>query len=120
MSIFNFWDECTRLSQIDFWRIFLEVFLDLGSEFCNIVICLLVQMFMNFSLTGMLTDNLKHLLSSNTCICSNTNEKCHLSSQTVVHSKQNSPPITQFLLDNNILRMKISQVAEQVLPINPN
>ena len=61
-------------------------------------------------------DNLKHLLSSNTCICSNIYEKCRLTSQTVVHSKQNSPPITLFVWDNNILWMKIWRVTELVLP----
>ena len=96
MSIFDFWVESARLSLIgvgeSFWvRILYHCDL---SPVTNVH---------EFQSERHATDNLKHLLSSNTSICSNNNEKCHLTSQTVVYSKQNSPPITLFVWYINIL-----------------
>ena len=61
-----------------------------GSEFCKIVISPGTKVH-EFHFDRHATDSLKHLLSSNTCICSNINEKCHLTSQTLVHSKKEFP-----------------------------
>ena len=96
MSVFDFWVEFTQLPLItfgeSFWvRILSHCDLSPGTNVHEV------------QSERHATDNLKHLLSSDTCICSNINEKCHLTSQTVVHSKQNSPPITLFVWDNNIL-----------------
>ena len=84
MSILDFWVEFTRLLLISIGKSFLVQILlhcDLspGTDVYE------------FQSEGHASNNLKHLLSSNTCICSNINEKCHLISQTVVHLQTKFP-----------------------------
>ena len=49
------------------------------------------------------TDNVKHLLNSNTCIYSNIDKKNVILPHKKCIPKQNSPPITLSVWDNNIL-----------------